>query len=155
MHKYSVCVYPHPLVIILCVFLLTLYQFIFRPRFNPSGTLLAVGSDDACVDIYSISTPSSPSPSPSPSLARVGYCRGIPSFVTHIDWSVDGGHLQVGADVLCYLPFSAQRPLVHLACKYINGHPTWEVTAAFACGVFLAWFSSHSCKCTGVCVYKV
>ena len=53
-------------------------------RFSPDGERIAVGSDDACVDIYSTSN-----------LARVGYCRGIPSYVTHIDWSQDGNYLQV------------------------------------------------------------
>ena len=46
---------------------------------------MAVGSDDACVDIYSLS----------PLVSRVGYCRGIPSFVTQMDWSQDGKFLQV------------------------------------------------------------
>ena len=53
-------------------------------RFSPDGSLIAVGSNDACVDVYS-----------SEGLARVGYCRGIPSFVTHIDWSCDNKYLQV------------------------------------------------------------
>lgn len=49
--------------------------------------MLAVGSDDASVDIYSIS--------PTYALMRVGYCRDIPSVVTHMDWSIDGKYLQV------------------------------------------------------------
>ena len=28
-------------------------------------------------------------------LVRIGYCRGIPSYVTHIDWSKDSKYLQV------------------------------------------------------------
>lgn len=55
-----------------------------EPRFSPDGSLIVVGSDDACVDIYTTQ-----------GLSRVGYCRGIPSFVTHIDWSQDGKYLQV------------------------------------------------------------
>ena len=53
-------------------------------RFNPDGTLIAVGSNDACVDIYTTQ-----------GLSRVSYCRGISSFVTHIDWSQDSKYLQV------------------------------------------------------------
>lgn len=57
-------------------------------RFSPDGHLLAVGSDDACVDIYDISTlEKGPN--------RVGSCKGIPSYVTHIDWSTDSKYLQV------------------------------------------------------------
>ena len=55
-----------------------------EPRFSPDGSLIVVGSDDACVDIYTTQ-----------GLSRVGYCRGIPSFVTHLDWSQDGKYLQV------------------------------------------------------------
>lgn len=58
--------------------------FFCEPRFSPDGSLIVVGSDDACVDIYTTH-----------GLSRVGYCRGIPSFVTHIDWSQDGKYLQV------------------------------------------------------------
>ncbi len=50
-----------------------------------------MGSDDACVDVYS-----------SERFERVGYCRGIPSSVTHIDWSHDSKHLQVGPGKLCW-----------------------------------------------------
>lgn len=56
-------------------------------RFSPDGTCIAVGSDDACVDIYSTAD-----------LTRTGYCRGIPSQVTHIDWSHDATYLQVSFD---------------------------------------------------------
>ena len=58
-------------------------------RFSPDGKLLAVGSDDACVDIYCTSDPSQGG------LPRCGYCRGIPSAVTSLDWSHDSRHLQV------------------------------------------------------------
>ena len=53
-------------------------------RFSPEGDRIAVGSDDACVDIYSTAN-----------LTRLGYCRPIPSYVTHLDWSQDGKYLQV------------------------------------------------------------
>lgn len=57
-------------------------------RFSPDGSSVAVGSDDACVDIYSVS-----------GLVRTGYCRGIPSQVTHLDWSHDAAHLQVNYNI--------------------------------------------------------
>ena len=60
-----------------------------------------MGSDDACVDIYSTS-----------SLARVGYCRGIPSYVTHMDWSQEGKYLQVS------IPMSL---LVEVPARYAWG----------------------------------
>ena len=58
-------------------------------RFSPSGDRLAVGSDDSCVDIYSVSDLSK-------GITRASYCRGIPSGVTHMDWSTSGEYLQVG-----------------------------------------------------------
>ena len=58
-------------------------------RFSPDGVLLAVGSDDACVDIYDISSLEDKGP------VRTSYCRGIPSSVTHIDWSNNSKYLQV------------------------------------------------------------
>jgi WD40 repeat protein len=64
-------------------------------RFSPDSGKLAVGSDDACVDIYSLS----------PSVSRVAYCRGIPSFVTQLDWSQNGRHLQVSTGVYERLVF--------------------------------------------------
>ena len=54
---------------------------------------LAVGCDDPSVDIYSIS--------PMFALTRIGYCRDIPSVVTHMDWSTDGKYLQVREGPLC------------------------------------------------------
>ena len=62
-------------------------------RFSPDSGRLAVGSDDACVDIYTLS----------PSLSRVAYCRGIPSFVTQMDWSQKGRYLQVCENTHVYL----------------------------------------------------
>ena len=57
-------------------------------RFSPSGDRLAVGSDDSCVDIYLVSDLSK-------GITRTSYCRGIPSGVTHMDWSTCGQYLQV------------------------------------------------------------
>ena len=71
-------------------YLLLLLYIISSSRFSPNGKLLAVGSDDACVDIYSLESLDKRGPS------RTSYCRGIPSYVTHIDWCKDSRYLQVG-----------------------------------------------------------
>lgn len=57
-------------------------------RFSPDGEILAVGSDDNTVDFYNSKSGGS--------LARIGYCKGIPSFVIQMDFSADGKFIQVG-----------------------------------------------------------
>ncbi|XP_074647902.1 echinoderm microtubule-associated protein-like 6 [Tubulanus polymorphus] len=56
-------------------------------RFSPDSKLLAVGSEENCVDFYDISQ--------GPPLNRVGYCKGIPSFVIQMDFSADGKFIRV------------------------------------------------------------
>ncbi|XP_033122529.1 echinoderm microtubule-associated protein-like 6 [Anneissia japonica] len=57
-------------------------------KFSPDGKHLAIGSDDGCVDFYDLTQ--------GPSLNRVGFCKGIPSFVFQLDFSADGKFIQVG-----------------------------------------------------------
>ena len=59
----------------------------FYSRFSPVGDILAVGSDDKTVDFYDTKRGGT--------LARIGYCKGIPSFVIQIDFSADGKYIQV------------------------------------------------------------
>jgi WD40 repeat protein len=56
-------------------------------RFSPNNKYLAVGSEDQCVDFYDISQ--------GPPLNRVGYCKGIPSFVIMMDFSADSQFIRV------------------------------------------------------------
>ncbi|KAK7103893.1 echinoderm microtubule-associated protein-like 6 [Littorina saxatilis] len=56
-------------------------------KFSPNSKLLAVGSEDCCVDLYDLSQGTS--------LNRAGYCKGIPSFVIQMDFSADGQYIRV------------------------------------------------------------
>jgi len=67
-------------------------------RFSPDGKYLAVGSDDNCVDFYELRGERP--------LTRVGYCKGIPSFVTQMDFSADGRFIQVSTGAYERLVFT-------------------------------------------------
>ena len=56
-------------------------------RFSPDGKVLAVGSEDCCVDFYDLTK--------GPALNRAGYCKGIPSFVIQMDFSADSQFIRV------------------------------------------------------------
>ncbi|XP_063993573.1 echinoderm microtubule-associated protein-like 2 isoform X3 [Diachasmimorpha longicaudata] len=56
-------------------------------RFSPDGTLLALGSRDNHIYIYQVSEDAR-------KYSRVGRCMGHSSFITHLDWSVDGQYLR-------------------------------------------------------------
>eukprot|EP00794_Sanderia_malayensis_P020047 gene20047-22014_t len=73
------------------------HQAIHDLRFSPDGGILAVGSDDNTVDFYNCRTSS---------LSRIGYCKGIPSFVIQMDFSADGKFIQVATGAYERLVFS-------------------------------------------------
>uniref|UniRef100_UPI00398E636F echinoderm microtubule-associated protein-like 6 isoform X3 n=1 Tax=Pristiophorus japonicus TaxID=55135 RepID=UPI00398E636F len=60
-------------------------EVIHEMKYCPDGSYLAVGSNDGRVDIYAVSQ----------RYKKVGECSKSSSFITHIDWSIDGKHLQV------------------------------------------------------------
>lgn len=59
-------------------------EAIHQIRYSPDGTLLAVASNDGFVDVYGAAQRHK----------RLGVCSKSASFVTHVDWSTDGRHLQ-------------------------------------------------------------
>ena len=78
------------------------------------------------MDIYTIA---------SSSLSRVGYCRGIPSFVTHIDWSQDGKYLQVGLSVCLSVCLSViPSSVTHIDILLVSGE-----------GLINFWYHVHVC----------
>ena len=83
-HKH-VCVHSYKLVHAHCYISVTCHLLLHR--FSPNCKLLAVGSEDCCVDLYDLSQ--------GPTLPRAGYCKGIPSFVIQMDFSADGQYLRV------------------------------------------------------------
>ncbi|XP_033208456.1 echinoderm microtubule-associated protein-like 2 isoform X4 [Belonocnema kinseyi] len=56
-------------------------------RFSPDGSMLAIGSRDNHIYIYQVNEDGT-------KYSRVGRCMGHSSFITHLDWSVDGQHLR-------------------------------------------------------------
>ncbi|KAF7393141.1 hypothetical protein HZH66_008974 [Vespula vulgaris] len=55
--------------------------------FSPSGNLLALGSRDNYIYVYQVNEDAT-------KYSRVGRCMGHSSFITHLDWSVDGQYLR-------------------------------------------------------------
>jgi len=74
------------------------HQAIHDLRFSPEGDILAVGSDDNTLDFYDSREGGT--------LARIGYCKGIPSFVIQMDFSADGKYIQVSTGAYERLVFS-------------------------------------------------
>lgn len=96
------------------------------PRFSPDGRYLAVGSDDSCVDFYELRE--------GRPLTRAGYCKGIPSFVTQMDFSADGKFIQVSITRMayCFLTVTVLADVVRMTkglFYYCNG-------SVFLAGVF-------------------
>jgi WD40 repeat protein len=69
-------------------------------RFSPNSRMLAVGSHDQCIDLYSTHFDTSPVPSapvvgadkappPRAQLKHLRRLKGHTSFITHLDWSAD------------------------------------------------------------------
>ena len=63
-------------------------------RFSPDSRYLAVGSQDGCVDFYDLGK--------GPSLQRVGFCKGIPSFVAQMDFSADSKYIRVSFQIFYF-----------------------------------------------------
>lgn len=59
-------------------------EVIHELKFSPDGSCLAVGSNDGLVDVYAVAQ----------RYKKVGECSRSASFITHLDWSVDGRFLQ-------------------------------------------------------------
>ncbi|CAF95573.1 unnamed protein product [Tetraodon nigroviridis] len=59
-------------------------EVIHELKFSPDGSYLAVGSNDAFVDLYAVAQ----------RYKKVGECSRSTSFITHLDWSVDSRFLQ-------------------------------------------------------------
>ncbi|XP_015171618.1 PREDICTED: echinoderm microtubule-associated protein-like 2 isoform X3 [Polistes dominula] len=55
--------------------------------FSPNGNLLALGSRDNYIYIYQVNEDAT-------KYSRVGRCMGHSSFITHLDWSIDGQYLR-------------------------------------------------------------
>lgn len=59
-------------------------EVIHEMKFSPDGSYLAVGSNDGLVDVYAVAQ----------RYKKVGECSKSSSFITHMDWSLDGKVLQ-------------------------------------------------------------
>ncbi|KAK3093757.1 hypothetical protein FSP39_019782 [Pinctada imbricata] len=66
-------------------------------RFSGNRQILAVGSEEKCVDFYDLSS--------GPTLSRVGYCKGIPSFVIQMDFSADSRYIRVSTGAYVHQVF--------------------------------------------------
>ncbi|XP_047458383.1 echinoderm microtubule-associated protein-like 6 isoform X2 [Mugil cephalus] len=81
-------------------------EVIHEMKFSPDGAYLAVGSNDGLVDVYAVAQ----------RYKKVGECCKSSSFITHLDWSLDGKILQTndGAGERLFYRMPLGKPLV---CK--------------------------------------
>ncbi|KAM4730013.1 echinoderm microtubule-associated protein-like 6 isoform 3-T3 [Anableps anableps] len=80
-------------------------EVIHEMKFSPDGTYLAVGSNDGLVDVYAVAQ----------RYKKVGECSKSTSFITHLDWSVDGKILQSndGAGERLFYRMPMGKPIVN------------------------------------------
>ena len=76
-------------------------------KFSPDGTLLAVGSHDSIVDVYSTSE-----------YERTAVMEGASSYITHLDWSQDGKYIELNSGAGEKLTYSAAGGI---GCKVSSG----------------------------------
>ncbi|XP_045921154.1 echinoderm microtubule-associated protein-like 6 [Micropterus dolomieu] len=79
-------------------------EVIHEMKFSPDGAYLAVGSNDGLVDIYAVAQ----------RFKKVGECSKSSSFITHLDWSLDGKILQTndGAGERLFYRMPMGKPVV-------------------------------------------
>jgi microtubule-associated protein-like 6 len=65
-------------------------------KYSPDGCYLAVGSSDNFIDLYDVHK----------EYKKIGTCKGLSSFISHIDWSLDGKVLQSNDGAYEYLFWS-------------------------------------------------
>ena len=65
-------------------------------KFSPDGSLLAVGSHDSIVDVYSTAE-----------YRRTAVMKGASSYITHLDWSRCGRYVELNSGAGERLTYSA------------------------------------------------
>ncbi|XP_068183951.1 echinoderm microtubule-associated protein-like 6 isoform X2 [Antennarius striatus] len=80
-------------------------EVIHEMKFSPDGAYLAVGSNDGLVDVYAVAQ----------RYKKVGECSASSSFLTHLDWSLDGSVLQTndGAGERLFYRMPMGKPVVN------------------------------------------
>ncbi|PNH12713.1 Lipoxygenase y domain-containing protein 1 [Tetrabaena socialis] len=75
----------------------TLKEMVHELKYSPDGTKLAAGSHDNFIDIYDVTR----------HYARLARCSGHSSYITHLDWSLDGRIIQSNCGAYELLYFEA------------------------------------------------
>ncbi|GLC44364.1 hypothetical protein PLESTF_000049800 [Pleodorina starrii] len=75
----------------------TLKEMVHELKYSPDGTKLAAGSHDNYIDIYDVTR----------HYARLARCAGHSSYITHLDWSIDGRVVQSNCGAYELLYFEA------------------------------------------------